>query len=85
MLPNLAALGARGGTTGVTLNPDGSATLTPKEWNKYKHLIDGPSASARRRKPPVVRHDDDSSSEEEGQPPGAASASTIMRLSLIHI
>ena len=79
MLPNLAALGARGGTTGVTLNPDGSATLTPKEWNKYKHLIDGPSASARRRKPPVVRHDDDSSSEEEGQPPGAASASTIMR------
>jgi len=83
MLPNLAALGARGGTTGVTLNPDGSATLTPKEWEKYKHLIGGPSASAQ---PPVVRRDDDSSSEEEGQPlaarrrppPGAASASTIM-------
>jgi len=68
MLPNLAALGARGGTTGVTLNPDGSATLTPKEWEKYKHLIGGPSASARRRKPPVVRHDDDSSSEEERKP-----------------
>ena len=87
MLPNLAALGARGGTTGVRLNPDGSATLTPKEWEKYKHLIGRPSDSARRRNPPVVRRDDDSSSEEEGQslaarlrpPPGAALAPTIMR------
>ena len=71
-------------TTGVTLNPDGSATLTPKEWAKYSHLISGPSASTRR---PIVRHDDDSSSEEERPlaarrrpPPGAASASTRRRI-----
>ena len=74
MLPNLNRLAlepapsaAPSTRTGVTVNPDGSATLTPEEWADLSRLIGGPSALAsapapRRRKPRVVRHDDNSSS-----------------------
>ena len=71
MLPNLGSLALApsapsSARTGVTVNPDGSATLTPDEWAKLSGLIGGPSAPTpaprRRRKARVVRHDDTSSS-----------------------
>ena len=75
MLPNLGGLAlapSLSAPTGVTVNPDGSATLTPDEWAKLSGLIGGPSAStpaSRRRKPRVVRRDDDSSEDERPAPP----------------
>jgi hypothetical protein len=82
MLPNLGGLAlapapsaASSARTGVTVNPDGSATLTPEEWAELSGLIGGPSAptpAPRRRKPRVVRHDDDSSSSSEDERPLAA-------------
>jgi len=74
MLPNLGGLALAPSSpapTGVTVNSDGSATLTPDEWAKLSGLIGGPSASTpapRRRKPRVVRRDDDSSSSEDERP-----------------
>ena len=77
MLPNLGGLAlvapSPPAPTGVTVNPDGSATLTPEEWAKLSGLIGGTSAPTtpapiRRRKPRVVRRDDDSS-EDERPPP----------------
>ena len=75
MLPNLGRLALASTTTGVTVNPDGSATLTPKEWAKYSHLISGPSDNdsssederplAERRPARRPRQDNDSSSEDE--------------------
>lgn len=83
MLPNLGRLALASTTpTGVTVHPDGSATLTPKEWADLSGLIGGPSAPtpapvpapARRRRTHIVRHDDDSSnsSSSEDERPLAA-------------
>jgi hypothetical protein len=75
MLPNLGGLAlapSPQAPTGVTVNPDGSATLTPEEWAELSGLIGGPSAptpAPRRRKPRVVRRDDDSSEDERPPPP----------------
>jgi len=81
MLPNLGRLALASTTpTGVTVHPDGSATLTPKEWADLSGLIGGPSAPtpapvpapARRRRTHVLRHGDDSSSSSEDERPLAA-------------
>jgi len=73
MLPNLGGLALKESSTGVTVHPDGSATLTPEEWASLSGLIGGPSAPTpapiRRRKPRVVRRDDDSSEDERPPPP----------------
>ena len=44
MLPNLGELALAPSPTGVTVNPDGSATLTPEEWANLARLIGEPSA-----------------------------------------
>ena len=44
MLPNLGELALAPSPTGVTVNPDGSATLTPDEWANLARLIGEPSA-----------------------------------------
>ena len=75
MLPNLGELALAPSPTGVVVNPDGSATLTPEEWANLARLIGEPSAPpaapvpTRRhhhahhaRRVRRVRHDDDSSS-----------------------
>ena len=72
MLPNLGQLGLTL-PTGVTVNPDGSATLTPEEWANLARLIGAPSAPtpsapSRTRRAVRVRHDDDSSGSEDERP-----------------
>jgi len=74
MLPNLGQLGLAL-PTGVTVNPDGSATLTSEEWANLARLIGAPSAPTLSRCASRVRHDNDSSREDErpvAAPPPAA-------------
>jgi hypothetical protein len=77
MLPNLRGLALEPSPTGVVVNPDGSATLTPAEWANLARLIGERSALApapapapprRGRIARRVRHDDDSSSSEDERP-----------------
>ena len=77
MLPNLRGLALEPSPTGVVVNPDGSATLTPAEWANLAHLIGersalapapAPAPTRRGRIARRVRHDDDSSSSEDERP-----------------
>ena len=81
MLPNLGGLALAPSAplpTGVTVHPDGSATLTPEEWANFARVMGGLLAQAPAPAPNSrsmrVRHDDDSSEDERAPAPAQAPA-----------
>ena len=90
MLPNLSELALAPSPTGVVVNPDGSATLTPEEWATLARLTGEPSAPAPAPAPThrgaprrPVRYDDNSSSEDERPLAARAALAALAALALM--
>lgn len=77
MLPALDHLALRDAATGVTVNSDGSATVTREEWALIARVMAMPlfaPVPTPNRLPLRVRHDDDSSEDERAPAPAPTPA-----------